>query len=372
MVGFLIFCVLLNTLVLAADGFTTDEQAGVLAGMNLFFTAVFTVEVVLKLVGLGVPRFSADVFNIFDALVVVLSLIEVAFTSNTGDNKQSATSAFRAIRIFRFFRVLRMTRLLRSLRFMKVIIQVISGTVEQFVYITCLMFLFIFIFSLLGMQIFGGSFPFIGKEHTRFNYDTFTSSFYTTFVVLTLENWNEVLYNCLRSSASPVLTITYLLSWIFIGNYIFLNLFLAVLLDGFESSESLQLIEELEQEEVELEAIHKRLIVEIELKKNKEEELRKRAANEITDIINPDRQASAQQQVMTKEKGCYLVIRDEQDDEESLDDIHTNLHHHIEEKLKVKSEKTDPYIDVDCNRSFFYFTKNNPIRLACARIVSNK
>ena len=372
MVGFMIGCVLLNTLVLAADGFISEQYEDVLSALNLFFTVAFTLEVALKLVGLGVSKFSIDLFNIFDALVVTLSLFEVAFTSNTGGGKQSATSAFRAIRIFRFFRVLRMTRLLRTLRFMKVIIQVISGTLEQFVYIACLMFLFVFIFSLLGMQIFGGSFPFLGREHTRYNYDSFVSAFYTTFIVLTLENWNEVLYNCLRSSTTPVLTIAYLLSWIFIGNYIFLNLFLAVLLDGFESSESLQLIEELEQEESELEAIHKRIIAEIELKKSKEEEVRKKAAKEITDIILPDRQASSQQQVMTKEKGCYLVIRDEQDDEESLEDIHSNLHYHIEEKLKVKSETTDPYVGVDCNRALFYFTKKNPIRLACARIVSNR
>ena len=56
--------------------------------------------------------------NIFDGLIVLLSIFETVFLS--GGNK--AVSAFRAVRIFRTFRVLRVTRLLRSLEFMAKII----------------------------------------------------------------------------------------------------------------------------------------------------------------------------------------------------------------------------------------------------------
>jgi len=37
----------------------------------------------------------------------------------------------------------------------------------------------------------------------------------------------------MRSSIHPAITSIYMISWIFIGNYVFLNLFLAILLDGF-------------------------------------------------------------------------------------------------------------------------------------------
>jgi len=50
---------------------------------------------------------------------------------------------------------------------------------------------------------------------------------------LTLENWTDILFVTLTSSAGAVLSSLYLVSWIFIGNYVFLNLFLAILLDGF-------------------------------------------------------------------------------------------------------------------------------------------
>ena len=50
---------------------------------------------------------------------------------------------------------------------------------------------------------------------------------------MTLENWPTLLYQALNSSNSMVLTILYFFLWIFLGNYVLLNLFLAVLLDGF-------------------------------------------------------------------------------------------------------------------------------------------
>jgi len=51
---------------------------------------------------------------------------------------------------------------------------------KSFIYITILMFLFIIIFSLLGMQVFGGkmSYP---EGTPRGNYDTFSIAFITIF-----------------------------------------------------------------------------------------------------------------------------------------------------------------------------------------------
>ena len=51
---------------------------------------------------------------------------------------------------------------------------------------------------------------------------------------MTLENWNSLLFNCLRAETPKYFTMIFLISWIFIGNYILLNLFLAILLDGFD------------------------------------------------------------------------------------------------------------------------------------------
>ena len=195
--NFLIICVLSNTLILALEGYFTDDSVFVI--MNTVFTAIFAVEMTLKLYGLGIDKYCQDAFNIFDGIVVILSFVEIIIdrvtahenlTINTDDPTMSnggtsAISAFRAIRIFRTFRVLRVSRLLRGLRFMKVIVEVIGGCIEQFTYISMLLFLMIFIVSLLGMKFFGGKFADFNQAYVRQNFDTFHNAFLTIFQILT-------------------------------------------------------------------------------------------------------------------------------------------------------------------------------------------
>ncbi len=54
---------------------------------------------------------------------------------------------------------------------------------------------------------------------------------------MTIENWNDLLTASLRGNAEIISTLIYFIVWIFIGNYVFLNLFLAILLEGFETKD---------------------------------------------------------------------------------------------------------------------------------------
>lgn len=70
-----------------------------------------------------------------------------------------------------------------------------------------------------------------------------------------------------------MLSIAYLIFWIFIGNFIFLNLFLAILLDGFGSSDTLNMKEEIEAENGELDRIYTEKVSEHEKFIKKREKL---------------------------------------------------------------------------------------------------
>jgi len=48
-----------------------------------------------------------------------------------------------------------------------------------------------------------------------------------------MENWNSLFYDAIRSSQIKFISAMYYIAWIFIGNFILLNLFLAILLDSF-------------------------------------------------------------------------------------------------------------------------------------------
>ena len=70
--------IILNTVVLALDRYPADHGlAYVLDVVNFVLTACFTVEVVLKSLGLGVRQYLRDSFNLFDFVVVVVSVIEI-------------------------------------------------------------------------------------------------------------------------------------------------------------------------------------------------------------------------------------------------------------------------------------------------------
>jgi len=146
------------------DGLVSTSAEAHLTLINLIFTAIFIIEMTFKIYGKGVKGYCADYFNIFDGVIVLLSIIELVITeisanssaedtttttvvtSTTDPDEEEATassgtsaiSAFRAVRIFRTFRVLRVGRLLKSLRFMKVIVDVVGGSIEQFTYISML------------------------------------------------------------------------------------------------------------------------------------------------------------------------------------------------------------------------------------------
>ena len=94
--------------------------------------------------------------------------------------------------------------------------------------------IFVFIYALLGMQIFGGAFTDSDVVGTiRYNYDSFLNAFITSFIMLTTENWNTIMFYAFSGTTSQALIAVYFISCIFIGNWMLLNLFLAILLDSF-------------------------------------------------------------------------------------------------------------------------------------------
>ena len=158
-------------------------------------------------------------------------------------------------------------------------------------YITILLFLFIFIFTLLGMQLFGGKYSFLKEGETaRQNFDSFIDAFLTVFQLMTMENWNEVLPMTLRSSVPKAVCYLYLIGWIFIGNYILLNLFTAVLLDGFGSSEITELSKEIDDENEEIESIYKKKAEQIEKERQISKKLIREQEQKLQDSLKPPKE----------------------------------------------------------------------------------
>jgi Ion transport protein len=168
---------------------------------------------ILKIFGYGIKTYSRNLFNDFNAVISILGIVELWMKGSSG----SALAAFRVGRLFRAFRVLRVTRLLCSLRYMKIIVEVISNSLSDFFYTALLLFLFIFIFPLFGMQVFGGHLV-SGETSSRASFDSLYSAFLAVFQILSLQNWHEILDLLMQSDVNKLIGLAYLIVWIVIGN----------------------------------------------------------------------------------------------------------------------------------------------------------
>ena len=323
---FISLIVLANIVTLSLNRYGMPvSQEKILSLMNYSFTIIFTIEMGLKIVGLGLTQYLRDKMNYFDSVITLLSLIELVFISKDG----SAISAFRGVRVFRLIRVVRIVRLFRYLKSMAHIFQVISKSISKFIYLALFLLLLIVIYSLLGMRIFANSFD---SSISRSNFDTFNSAFITIFQIMTLENWQNVMYAAMNSSAGPA-SCLYLVSWIFIGNYVVLNLFLAILLDAFSETEddSISVITEENDE----------------------------------DINNNNKRTSLygnyQERINKKREANLLRIQEIPDQDSDFEIDHLNS--------IAKMEKI--YDEVLCIKSFGLFSKENALRRWCLRLSTN-
>ena len=100
---------------------------------------------VIKLFGFGFKKYVSDGFNIFDGVIVIISLLELFLASES-----SGLSVLRAFRLSRVFKVVRSWTSLRQL--LSTVLQSLSAITNLGV----LTVLFLFIFALLAKQFFVG------------------------------------------------------------------------------------------------------------------------------------------------------------------------------------------------------------------------
>ena len=228
--NFMNLLVIINTVTLAMDRYNQpSSEKDIMDMLNYIFTSIFTAELILKLIGLGIVRYLSDSLNYLDGLVVLFSWVEIIFLGGGG-----AISAFRTLRVFRLVRtvrVLRVARLLRGLQSMMTLLDVISNTIGSFGYIGLMLLIIMLIYSLFGIKLFAGRWNY-PDGLPRPNFDSFNNAFIAVFQLLTVENWPTLLYSGLRNQFQPLVAIYYI-SFLLIGNYILLNMFLAIMLDSF-------------------------------------------------------------------------------------------------------------------------------------------
>ena len=141
--------IILNAIVLALVWYPNypNKVNVTVVNLNYAFTMFFLFEMLVKVGGLGPQRYCSDNYNIFDAAVTILGVIEMGLALSGAQG--NGLSALRALRLLRLF------RLAKSWRSLNRMIKVMLTSIKSVAWLTLLLILFIFMTGLLGMILFG-------------------------------------------------------------------------------------------------------------------------------------------------------------------------------------------------------------------------
>ncbi|CAH1792478.1 unnamed protein product [Owenia fusiformis] len=228
---FILGIIMLNTGILVAQ---TWEEVAVRCGwyfsaLDNAFLGAYIMEFVLKVYAYRKLYFK-DGWNILDFSIVIFNCIDfilpLVLINVTGFN---AAALFRLLRIFKAIRAVRALRVLRTIRFLSNL-QVIMATCLQSVQsmgaIIMLILLFMYIFAVVGRGLYGHLDP------ERFG--NLGVAFFTLFQLMTLDDWFYIYSDVTNRDPNAVHIIFYLMLYIVMEYFIFLNLFVAVLVDNFQ------------------------------------------------------------------------------------------------------------------------------------------
>eukprot|EP00618_Florenciella_parvula_P016960 CAMPEP_0119537720 /NCGR_PEP_ID=MMETSP1344-20130328/50317_1 /TAXON_ID=236787 /ORGANISM="Florenciella parvula, Strain CCMP2471" /LENGTH=1925 /DNA_ID=CAMNT_0007580327 /DNA_START=292 /DNA_END=6069 /DNA_ORIENTATION=+ len=275
-----IVLILVNTLVLSLDHHGMPEKMELeLEIVGNILALCFLIEMLLKIGALGMKTYCADNFNKFDGFIVLTSIFE--FFGPKGSS----------LSIFRMLRLLRIFKLAKKWTEMQNLLVLMYETFIDVGAFFILVIMFMFIFALLGMQMFANRMRFhpeyewrlnimpeqealnltgyywnsteirLGESRPRHHFDTFGFAFTTVFGILSGENWNGVMYDGWRAMGPRSgggdkfawASTAYFILLIIVGAFVVLNLCVVLLLnnlqEGMEGGEESDDEEEEEEEE---------------------------------------------------------------------------------------------------------------------------
>ncbi|XP_064327870.1 voltage-dependent L-type calcium channel subunit alpha-1S-like isoform X6 [Phalacrocorax carbo] len=359
-----ILLVALNTLSIASEHhFQPEWLTRVQDNANWVLLALFVAEMLLKMYALGLRQYFMSLFNRFDCFVVCAGILE-AILVELGSLSPLGISVLRCIRLLRIFKITRYWTSLSNL------VASLLNSVRSIASLLLLLFLFIIVFALLGMQLFGGKFDFEDMEVRRSTFDNFPQALISVFQILTGEDWNSIMYDGIMAYGGPsfpgMLVCIYFIILFVCGNYILLNVFLAIAVDNLAEAESLTLAQKAKAEERKRRKMSRGYPEKSEDDKQmlakKLEQKMKGEGIPTTAKLKVDEFESNVNEI----KDPYPSADFPGDDEEDEPEIPLSPRPRPLAELQLK-EKAVPMPEAS---SFFIFSPTNKFRMLCHRIVN--
>uniref|UniRef100_H2ZFQ2 Sodium channel protein n=1 Tax=Ciona savignyi TaxID=51511 RepID=H2ZFQ2_CIOSA len=218
---FITICIVANTAFLALEQHPMDPALNnVLKSANIFFTSIFTAELIIKMVGLQPFYYFQETWNCFDSIIVAASLLEFPLQGLNG------------LSVLRSFRLMRVFKLAKSWPTLNMLIKIIGNSMGSLGNLVLILFILLFIFAVVGMQLFREKY---NAGELRWHMKDFGHSFLIVFRILCGE-WIETMWGCMHYGKEiSALCIPMFMLVQVVGNLVVLNLFLALLLSSFSA-----------------------------------------------------------------------------------------------------------------------------------------
>ncbi|XDV48611.1 hypothetical protein PO909_018001 [Leuciscus waleckii] len=247
--------ILLNTLALAVQHYEQSKLFNsVMDILNMIFTLLFTIEMIIKLLALRPYHYFIDAWNSFDALIVVGSLVDIMIAEFSGGGGhgegKDGESAKVSITFFRLFRVMRLVKLLSKGEGIRTLLWTFLKSLQALPYVGLLIAMIFFIYGVIGMQTFGKIAIDDSTELSRNNnFQTFFMAVLLLFRCATGEQWQQIMLAALPGrrcdpdsdiepgeeySCGSNLAYLYFISFFALCAFLIINLFIAVIMDNFE------------------------------------------------------------------------------------------------------------------------------------------
>ncbi|XP_024917791.1 voltage-dependent N-type calcium channel subunit alpha-1B-like isoform X6 [Cynoglossus semilaevis] len=230
----------LNTVVLMMKFYEAPVwYESMLKYLNITFTALFTLECILKIIAFGPLNYLKAAWNVFDFVTVLGSITDILVT----EIKDKMIN----LSFLRLFRAARLIKLLRQGYTIRILLWTFVQSFKALPYVCLLIAMLFFIYAIIGMQVFGNiELNDESSINRHNNFQTFFQALTLLFRSATGEAWHEIMLACLSNRACDQLSGSvgkecgsdfayfYFVSFIFLCSFLMLNLFVAVIMDNFE------------------------------------------------------------------------------------------------------------------------------------------
>jgi len=158
---FIMGVILISSLTLAIeDPLNDDSQRNkVLQYFDYVFAAIFSLEVVLKFVDVGIilhkGSYFRDYWNILDFFVVACNIASIVMSVEMNDSRSKTGQTVKALRVLR---VLRPLKAISKIKKLKAVFQCMIFSLKNVLFVLIITLLFLFIFACIGVQLFKGKF----------------------------------------------------------------------------------------------------------------------------------------------------------------------------------------------------------------------